>query len=161
MTEQRRKRRWFQFSLRTMLLAVLVVSMLLSWVACEMQEGTRQRAALQAVKELGGRVNYDHPNRKTTRSALTRYVEDHFPRGISLIVLEGPAVCDASLEQLSMLTHVTRLNILRAPNVTDAGLEHLKGLTSLESLILQDTQVTPEGVERLQHALPDCQIDLY
>ena len=43
--------------------------------------------------------------------------------------------------------------------VTDSGLGHLKGLSSLEFLDLRDTQVTPEGVQKLQEALPECQIE--
>jgi hypothetical protein len=42
--------------------------------------------------------------------------------------------------------------------VTDTGLEHLKGLTNLERLELNRTQVTDEGVRKLQEALPNCEI---
>jgi hypothetical protein len=37
-------------------------------------------------------------------------------------------------------------------------LEHLKGLTKLKWLSVCDTNVTDEGVEKLQKALPDCEI---
>jgi hypothetical protein len=36
---------------------------------------------------------------------------------------------------------------------------HLKGLTNLEWLFLSDTQITPEGVNKLKKTLPDCRID--
>jgi len=42
--------------------------------------------------------------------------------------------------------------------VTDAGLVHLKGLTNLETLVLDETQVTSAGVAELQKALPKCKI---
>ena len=42
--------------------------------------------------------------------------------------------------------------------VTDAGLEHLKGLTNLQLLWIAKTQVTDEGVKKLQQALPNCEI---
>jgi len=35
---------------------------------------------------------------------------------------------------------------------------HLKGLANLQSLSLTGTQVTDEGVQKLQQALPNCTI---
>jgi len=40
----------------------------------------------------------------------------------------------------------------------DAGLEHLEGLTNLKWLRLYKTQVTEEGVKKLQQSLPNCTI---
>jgi len=40
---------------------------------------------------------------------------------------------------------------------TDAGLVHLKDLTNLEKLWLS-TQITDEGVRKIQEALPNCKI---
>ena len=52
---------------------------------------------------------------------------------------------------------------LAGTKITDAGLEHLKGLTQLRSLWLgrevRPEQVTPEGIRRLQRALPNCKIE--
>ncbi len=48
---------------------------------------------------------------------------------------------------------------LECTEVTDAELEHLKGLTSLQSLHLSGTQVTDEGVKKLQQALSKCKIE--
>lgn len=43
--------------------------------------------------------------------------------------------------------------------VTDAGWKHLKGLTNLQALALSRTQVTDDGVKKLQQALPNCKIE--
>ena len=43
-------------------------------------------------------------------------------------------------------------------HLTDAGLVYLEELTNLERLSLCDTQVTDKGVEKLQQALPNCEI---
>jgi hypothetical protein len=48
---------------------------------------------------------------------------------------------------------------LNDTQVTDAGLECLKGLTELEWLNLKNTQVTNDGVNKLQRALPHCKIE--
>jgi hypothetical protein len=42
--------------------------------------------------------------------------------------------------------------------ITDDGLEHLSGLTGLKILSLDGTQVTEDGVKRLQVSLPNCKI---
>jgi hypothetical protein len=47
---------------------------------------------------------------------------------------------------------------LRGTQVTDAGLVHLEGLDNLDFLYLDNTQVTDEGVTKLQKALPNCKI---
>ena len=87
----------------------------------------------------------------------------------------GLQVTDAGLEHLKGLTSLQSLSLqslslfnsrpvtsdgrkFSFPKVTDAGLEHLKGLSSLKELYLQGTQVTDEGVKKLQEALPNCKI---
>jgi hypothetical protein len=56
------------------------------------------------------------------------------------------------------LTDVARL-FLGHTQVADTGLEHLEGLGQLQWLSLRGTQVTDEGVKKLQQALPNCKID--
>jgi internalin A len=43
--------------------------------------------------------------------------------------------------------------------VTDAGLERLEKLPDLSRLFIRDTRVTLRGVQKLQEALPNCEID--
>jgi hypothetical protein len=67
-------------------------------------------------------------------------------------------VTDAGLEHLDGLSQLQDLAI-NSTRVTDAGLEHLKGLTRLKSLrIFGCTLVTQAGANRLQQALPNCQV---
>jgi hypothetical protein len=56
------------------------------------------------------------------------------------------------------LNNLEELHLL-GTDVTDAGLAHLEKLTDLKSLFLDNTNVTSEGVEKLQRALPNCQIN--
>ena len=51
----KRKRRFLRFSLRTLLLVMLVLCVVLGWTVNRAQ----QRRAVQAVKEMGGSVIYD------------------------------------------------------------------------------------------------------
>ena len=53
------RRRWFQYSLRTLMLVVLLASIVMSWVAVEIQAAKRQREAVEAIVKLGGEVDGD------------------------------------------------------------------------------------------------------
>jgi internalin A len=66
-------------------------------------------------------------------------------------------ITDAALPHLKGLSRLQNLNLM-GTNVTDAGLMHLRGMTQLQSLIVAATQVTAEGVQKLQKVLPKCKI---
>lgn len=48
------KRRGFQFRLRTLLIAVLLLALPLSWFAMRMEKAHRQREAVEAIRRMGG-----------------------------------------------------------------------------------------------------------
>ncbi len=51
--------RWrFQYSLRSLLLLVVAVAIPCSWVAVEMQNERKQKAAAEAIKKAGGRCTF-------------------------------------------------------------------------------------------------------
>ncbi len=56
------RRRWFQYSLRTLMLFVLLWSLACSWVAVRMQRARRQHAAVEAIRLAGGWAHYDYDN---------------------------------------------------------------------------------------------------
>ena len=49
---------------------------------------------------------------------------------------------------------------LSKTQITDNGLKHLSGLTQVRSIDLRQTQVTPEGVARLQKHFPKCLLNV-
>lgn len=44
-------------------------------------------------------------------------------------------------------------------NVGDAGLSHLKLLTSLETLLISGSKISPAGAKEIQRALPKLNFD--
>ena len=60
MTEARPRRRWYQFTLRTLLIVMTLASVGLSWFAVKLQQARRQRAAVEAIEKAGGWVEYDY-----------------------------------------------------------------------------------------------------
>lgn len=171
MTTAPPKRRWFQFRLRTLLIAILLLSLPLSWFAVALQRARRQRQAVEAIRELGGFVD------QRERTSVPRWIRESFPedfftevvevrllankhRNAMLKVLKAvstdheieklpPHVADPGVEHLKELTSLRKLT-LRNTTATGTDLEHLAGLTNLQELDLRDTEITDAGLEHLK-----------
>ncbi len=59
-TAARPRRRWFQYSLRTLMLAMVLSSIGMSWLALRMQMVRGQKEAVEAIIKSGGAVDYDY-----------------------------------------------------------------------------------------------------
>lgn len=144
-------RRRFQFSIRSLLLLMLLTSLVLSWVAVKRQETKRQQAVAEVISKLGGTVLWDvwdgsesHPTRIFSEVNCVDF-------------RSGTHVADAALERLKEFPALTELGFTGS-DISDAQLEYLEKLPRLREVIITSTKVTPAGVERLQQALPHCRI---
>ena len=151
MTEPKpkRRRRWYQFSLRSLVLFTVVCAVGAAWVGWELEKTRREQLVVAKIEALGGAVWY-HGIRGPDR--LVWYF-----RKVRVVDLCDTPVTDADLAPLKALTNLEGL-VLGGTPVTDAVLEHLKGLPNLGRLYIEDTQVTAGGVKELQRALPNCTI---
>jgi Leucine Rich repeat len=154
------RRRWYQYSLRTLLIGIVVLSLPCCWLGMKVREARQQAAAVAAIQKLGGDVLYDYefdaqgdfvrnaalPGPKWLHSLLG----DDFFDNVFLVELQGAhrAVTDADLEHLKAFTKLSVLD-LGYSQVTNAGVERLKGLTQLKTLFLNNTQVTDAGLKYL------------
>jgi hypothetical protein len=73
---------------------------------------------------------------------------------LSLISLFG----DGALKHLEALKKLKYLKV-GSPNVTDTGLQQLSVLTTLTDLNVKGTKATADGVKKLATALPKCKIE--
>jgi hypothetical protein len=160
-----------QFSLRTLLASVLLLSVLLGWVSSRLKQASLQRDAASRIRQVGGTVWYAyqrddlghfirkdeatiyHPWRATT----ARLLGDDLAAGVTGVDLSGRAITDKDLASLASLQQLEWL-FLQDTRVTDAGLVHLRGLTQLGILHLENTQVTDAGVTELKTRLPNLGI---
>jgi Leucine-rich repeat (LRR) protein len=152
------RRRWLRFSLRTLLVFVLVLSVPLGWFAWRLDKARRQREVVEAILKAGGSVVYDYqldkdgrPNggEPMTPAWLRKSLGDDFFREVMWVNFHLTQVTDAGLEYIKGLNNLEELD-LGNTQVTDAGLEHFKGLNSLEGLWLDNTQVTDAGLKHLK-----------
>ncbi|HJT30612.1 MAG TPA: hypothetical protein VJ783_01000 [Pirellulales bacterium] len=152
------RRRWFQFSLRGMLLLMLAAFAGLGYYADQVH---RQQTAAVAIHKLGGRCGIieDGSDSVSSRvqSQLTRWFGVDATQTIRHVYLGGCTFSDDDLTCLAGLPHLRTL-ILTSTPLTDAGLAHLRGLKLLTFVDLRFTRVTPEGVERLRGWLPAAKI---
>lgn len=158
-TAPKSKRRWYQYSLRTLLIIVTFFAVACSWFAVKLQQARRQREAVETIVKFGGAVRYEYqlagtiipPEEPPGPVWIRKLLGDDFFANVAEVCLwgTGTQITDADLEQLKGLTMLQELQ-LWGTQITDAGLKHLKGLTTLQTLQLQDTQITDAGLEHLK-----------
>lgn len=160
------KRRWFQFSVRGLLIGTAVVAVglaILDWRWIEPAQ--RRRAAVKMVERLGGKVKYaDVPwHHRVHESWATQKLRNWLPReyfdDVQVVSLTSTRVTDAELFHLKGLVALKYLELNRTP-VTDAGLVHIREVTSLEWLYLKDTKVTDVGLVHLRELRKLKRLDL-
>jgi hypothetical protein len=150
------KRRWFQFSLMQLLLAVLIAGSCLGLLTAKINNKRRERCAVAAIQELNGVVTYSKtsggipPGPAWLRAILgddaCAEVESVF--FCEPLYLPHPWLTDDDLVHLRPLKGLRRLRLWG--QFTDAGLACLAGMNDLEVLVLEDVQLTDAGVANMQ-----------
>ena len=158
-------RRRFQFSIRSLLLLVVVVAIPCSWLATEMNKARKQREAVEEVLKVRGEVWYDYqldPSGCWIPGAtppgppwLHALLGDDPLVDVTQVALFESEINDAWPEHLKPLTKLVSLRLYRVP-ITDAGLAHLKWLPNLRCLDIGVTKVTDAGLKHLE-ALPNLE----
>lgn len=177
MSDSLPRRRWFRFSLRSLLLAMFVIAVWLGWLC---NRARQQKASVAGITKLGGTIIYDHEYDgdqvpfATSIGSLWRqfsgrelYVLDAEPRGprwlrrwigddffqtvVAVDLSQYPTqVNDDDLRHLRDLVGMRRLLLDNCEGVTDRGLECIQGLHKLERLYLDGTSITDRGLVHLR-----------
>lgn len=167
-----RKRRWFQYRLRTLLL----VTGLFAWgLGVTVQRAREQRRLADAIGELHG--VYVTKGAREPEWLLSLIGEQYLTRidgvhlggmtaGENAIDILGMSferrfsIGDAELAGVAQLPAMRRATMLflAGTSITDSGLKHLNGLSNLRVLDIGHTQVSARAVHDLQESLPECRI---
>lgn len=133
--------RWFKwrFSLRTALVAILLLSLFLAWYAYKRRGLVAQAALVRDIRRCGGEVggNLYGPQETRWRQFLL-LSEDDFGNVVS-VNLDDVQGVDAILPRLALFPQLKYLH-LSGSDVTDEGLARLGGCQRVESLWLQRTK---------------------
>jgi hypothetical protein len=179
------KRRWYQFSIRTLLVVMLVSLVVFGfvwqvWKNRSLYEQKQKQVwsfniAVAEIHSMGGSVksnrkvsfrNYDHDACDPRRITIDEYdylLDERFGRGalsFSVTFAYGTSgsqkITGVGLERLQDLPNLEHLD-LRATNVTDDGLECINQIMSLKRLFLDNTKVSDAGLVHL-NGLTDLQV---
>ena len=144
--------RWFQFSLRSLLVFVTLCALPCSWLAMKKYQVDRQREAMTAIRKpgRGASVLWESVPRRPTW--LSRLLGDDFYGHVAGVDLTFFCF-DVGDDDLAILEG---LDQLRSPRLTatklhGTGLKHIAGLSQLRELILIQTRVTDAGLENLRN----------
>jgi hypothetical protein len=141
--------RWrFQFSIRSLLVLVLVVAIPSSWMRVEIELARRQSEAVKGIWHVAEAVDYDWQV-VVGPAWLWNLLGNDFFMNVNGVHIIDNTVMDAGLEHLGGLGQLQVLT-LSGTKVTDAGLVHLDELTQLKTLRLWGTNVTDAGLVHLK-----------
>lgn len=162
--DEKPKRRWLRYSLRTLLVLVTIACAAFGWLGWKARAKQEEREAVKAIQELGGTVFYDYEyengmvwRRKPPGPAWLRNLfGDDFYTNVAAVHYSGNG-SDTELSYVLAFNHLRELHLERT-GVTDAGLIQLRELTKLKVLGLDNTKVTDAGVLELQKLLPNLTI---
>lgn len=154
-------RRRLQFSLRTLLVALTIISI---WLGIEINADRRKREAVDAIQAAGGKVFYDYQLRFPggfARNAdpnaprwLRKLLGDDFFGDVVDVDLNRAQINDEWLARLNDLPRIERLNLAYTP-ISDVGIVSLSHLRKLRAAYLEETAITEKSVEYLVRHCPD------
>jgi Leucine Rich repeat len=160
------KRRLFRFSLRTLLVFMTIASIAFGWLGFKMRQAGRQREAVKAIEETGGRVVYDYhmdnppdgfvfggpfligPERNQSARPGPAWLRDLLGDDffINVAYVKVGTSDSINLVHLRQFQRVQWIDVSYNSLVTDAGLVHMQGLPDLRVLYLGRSQVTDAGL---------------
>lgn len=152
----RPRRRWFQFSVRSVLIAMTLFAV---WFGLRMDRARRQQKAVAVLRERGSVLYESHFQGPGLSARFEKPApwgpkwlraivgNDFFDRVRTVWLTESPS--DDDLAYLRDLPDVESL-IISSNYVTGKGVEHLQGLTSLKELILGRNKLTDADLAHLE-----------
>jgi hypothetical protein len=148
-THAKPKRRWIRFSLRSLLVAVLLIAAILGYARHCVREKHR---IYKEIWEFGGgfHVEYVWYEWIEEMFATAHWRENGYFGELTRVALTDTSVDDDWLRQLAAFRSLERLQLGGCEDVGDAGLESISGLHSLEFLELYHTGVTDDGLSHLR-----------
>ena len=138
---RRWKRRWFQFSLPRLLVAVSVIAVIFAWIGYPIGQTYKETDIAAKIRELKGTVTW---------GGLTEGRGKKGRSYIGAVDLSGTKVTDNDLIEIGSLPELTHL-YLNNTQISSAGLAHLTDLQQIKQIELSGTPNTDEGLTQWQN----------
>jgi hypothetical protein len=159
------KCRWSKFSLRTLIVVTLLLSVALGYVGRIVFAPPKDATVVEKLYALGADIEYDYnaiklngiqPTPRVRGSGGRRALLGDYPETeISSVVWQAhgtgrmPYIMDDHVSLLLELPKLSRLK-LGGPQLTDQGIALLASKTHIVDLTIEDTAMKSKGIESLQ-----------
>lgn len=147
------KRRWFQFKLRSLVVLILMLSLVLGYWGNARRRAQRQWDAVQAIREVGGRVNINSGSKVDPfrEDSLTselptwqKWIGIACPPPIGASVPRHPGIGKEIMLHLRQLPQLNDIS-LSGDWIDDESMEVLSGLPNLDGLYIESNQISDVG----------------
>ena len=152
----RRWRRYLRFSMRGLIVVVLLIGGWLGWIV---RSARIQREAVAAIEKAGGSVTYNWQwtdgklvpgARRRKPSWLADFIGVDYVYHVTRVIFSSPPPTSAgAISQIGRLTGLEFL-VLHDSILSDADLAHLGWLTRLTDLDLTNDRIPDAGLARLK-----------
>jgi hypothetical protein len=146
-----RKGRWLRFSLRSLLILMLLFAIPCGWVAKRMREKRLEHEAIAEMAEHGGHLLEYYVGSPPTKSSFIVWLEGWLGEGffttMTKLSLDGP-MTDGGFEQVANCRSLKEIWVNNA-ELTANGLLPLKDLHELELIDLDNCSKTATDLEFL------------
>jgi Leucine-rich repeat (LRR) protein len=159
----KRRRRWFAYSLRTLIVLVTIIALWLGWWVHSARE---QQKAIAAIRAAGGGTSYDFQagDHRCQRgqwgillfppSIVDKFGEDYFQNVVGALFSFNqrplPSLTDETMRWVGELSQLEALDAGFLPTkLTDSGVSHLAGLRQLRRISLVSESLTDESLRVL------------
>jgi Leucine-rich repeat (LRR) protein len=161
-TKPKRKLRWYQYSLRSLLIVVTLFAFACSWFTVQMQKARRQQEAVRILSKYDYVIGYDSETPRYARNSLGKNIfynvvvvgdvheyeklrcGNGHPRGIP----ESELALFQNLPQLRTL-NLNHFDIYSTQSI-DKGITYIENLKMLEILDLSGSDITDAGLAHLE-----------
>lgn len=152
------RRRRLQFSLRTLMVLVLVISVPLGWVGMKLKQARKQREFVRRIEQLGGSVMYSWESIERHRGRRSDGIRGMFRQLLGedvLATVDGLTLANCGIEDddLKWLSGFPNLEYLRLANtpISDAGVAYVVGLDNLRRMDLSNTRISDASAAHLSN----------
>ncbi len=151
-----RRRGWFRFTLRTLLLATFLVALAASYMGYHVARVGREREVAAEIRAAGGETLYCYQVEQGLLDAdppgpwpiRWLFGDDIFAAVQDVSYSYDPLANDEALTRLQELAELRGLR-LYGEGFTDGGVDEVLKTRNLQAISLGDTAITPAGLGRL------------
>lgn len=165
-----RKKRRLQFSLRVLIIGVVLLAIFFAWIAASIRTYQDKYSVAQQLEALGATVEETRPvpswirwlvgNDGYAEIVSVAFYDDYVSEDallllrkktkIETLLLNKTRMGDERMADIGKLVYLRNLYLVRTA-ITDAGVAKLTGLTNLEVLDLSETSITDQALSQLSN----------